>query len=155
VLLTNLIDTTEYPATSLVDLYFRRWRIEEQYRDEKTQLDIESFHSHSENGIRQELLAVLVMCVISRTLIALLTDPDPNRLSTPQFKNAVRALANDVVLFTAAYPETALKVFRELIEEIARVQYYHPKTPRKSYPRVSRKPINKWQQDKSKRIADA
>jgi hypothetical protein len=155
VLLTNLIDTTEYPATSLVDLYFRRWRIEEQYRDEKTQLDIEAFHSHSENGIRQELLAVLVMCVISRTLIALLTDPDPNRLSTPQFKNAVRALANDVVLFTAAYPETALKVFRELIEEIARVQYYHPKTPRKSYPRVSRKPINKWQQDKSKRIADA
>lgn len=155
VLLTNLTGSRQYPAESLVELYFRRWRIEEQYRDEKLHLDIEMFHSHSENGIRQELLAVLVMCVISRTLIALLTDPNPDRLSTPQFKNAVRALASEVVVFTAAYPEIARNVFQELLVEITRVQYYHPKKPRKSYPRVSRKPINKWQQDKSKRIADA
>jgi len=67
----------------------------------------------------------------------------------------MRALASEVVVFTAAYPEIARSVFRELLEEIARVQHYHPKRPRKPYPRVSRKPINKWQQDKSKRIADA
>jgi len=64
-------------------------------------------------------------------------------------------LASEVVVFTAAYPEIARNVFQELLVEITRVQYYHPKKPRKSYPRVSRKPINKWQQDKSKRIADA
>ena len=151
VLLTNLLDHAQYPAASIVELYFRRWRIEEQYRDEKTHLGIENFHSQSENGIRQELFAVLVMCVISRTLMALMSEQD--KPHTPQFKNAIRAVAADAALLTATNPELALRLFRELLNEIARVKYYKPKSPRKPYPRVSRKPVNKWQQNKVKRMA--
>jgi len=155
VLLTNLVDSTRYSAEALVELYFRRWRIEEQYRDEKTHLDIESFHSRSENGIRQELLAVLAMCVISRTLMAMMTEQYPNRLHSPQFKNAVHTLSREAALLAAQQPEAALQIFRELLEEIARVKYYHPKKPRKSYPRVSQKPVNKWQTGKQRRRACA
>ena len=155
VLITNLLNSNRYTSQSIIELYFRRWRIEEQYRDEKTHLDIEKFHSQSVNGIKQELLSVIVMCVISRVMMVLVTEDDPNRLHTPQFKNATISLALDAAFLTAASPEVALHVFHELLVEISRVKYYKPKKPRKSYPRVSKKPINKWQQDKSKRIADA
>jgi len=47
-----------------------------QYRDGKTSLDIETFHSQTENGIRQELFAILSLAAITRTLLlALLTNP--------------------------------------------------------------------------------
>jgi hypothetical protein len=155
VLITNLLSQAQYPTASLVELYFRRWRIEEQYRDEKTHHQIETFHSRSENGVKQEMFAIVVMCVIARTLMVLLTEHDPERRCAPQFKNAMRALASEAALLTAKNPRLALSLFQELLKEIARVNYYLPKQPRKSYLRVSRKPVNKWQQDKSKKMANA
>ena len=155
VLITNLLNTSLYTSQSLIELYFRRWRIEEHYRDEKTHLDIETFHSQSVNVIKQELFAVIVMCVMSRVMMILVTDKSPDRLHSPQFKNATISLAMDVALLAAETPEAALRVFQELLAEISRVKYYNPKQPRTPYPRVSRKPINKWQQDKGKRMADA
>ena len=95
------------------------------------------------------------MCVISRVMMVLVTENDPSRLHSPQFKNATISLAMDVASLTAQNPAVALLVFQELLIEMCRVKYYKPKKPRKSYPRVSRKPINKWQQDKAKRIANA
>ena len=50
--------------------------MEVHYRDEKTSLDIETFHSQPENGIRLELFAILIMAVIARTVMVLITDPD-------------------------------------------------------------------------------
>lgn len=155
VLITNLLNSNRYPSQSIIELYFRRWRIEEQYRDEKTHLDIETFHSQSVNGIKQELLAILVMCVISRVMMVLVTENDPDRLHSPQFKNATISLAREAALLTAENPEIAVPIFQELLVEISRVKYYKPKKPRQSYPRVSRKPINKWQQDRAKKIAEA
>ena len=130
-------------SRSLIELYFRRWRIEEHYRDEKTHLDIETFHSQSVNGIKQELFAVIVMCVISRVMMVLVTEKSPDRLHSPQFKHATISLAMDAALLTAENPEVALRIFQELLAEISRVKYYKPKKTRKPYPRVSRKPINK------------
>ncbi len=92
VLITNLLNSDLYTSQSIIELYFRRWRIEEQYRDEKTHLDIETFHSQSVNGIKQELLAVIVMCVISRVMMVLVTEDDPTRRYSPQFKNATIAV---------------------------------------------------------------
>jgi len=155
ILITNLLNRELYSSESLIELYFRRWKIEEQYRDEKTYLDIETFHSRSENGIRQELFAVVIMCVISRTMMALVSENSPEITHRPQFKNAIISLAMDAAVLVADDPEVALQIFRDLLIEMRRVKYYKPKKPRKSYTRVSRKPINKWQQDKSKRMADA
>lgn len=155
VLLTNLFDKTEFSAESIIELYFRRWKIEEHYRNEKTYIDIERFHSRTENGIRQEMFAVLVMCVIARIMMDLAVPKTLEVKYTPQFKNAIISLALDAAVLTPDDPISALHIFEELLEEIARVKYYKPKIPRKSQPRVSHKPINKWQQSKARRKDNA
>ena len=155
VLLTNLPDEPRFAAPAVIELYFRRWAVELQYRDEKTSLDIETFHSETENGILQELFAILVMAVIARTLAVLMTDPDRDPKAEPQFKHAMITLAQEAAVLAPRCPELALMIFTELLDEIARVRYYPPKTPRPSQPRVSKKPVNKWQVDKAKRMEEA
>jgi hypothetical protein len=155
VLLANLPNEPRFAAAAVIAFDFRRWRLEIQYRDEKTSLDIETFHSQTENGIRQELFAVLVMAVIARALMALMTDPDHPTKAEPQFKHAMITLAQEAAVLAPRCPELALMIFSEPLQEIARVRYYPPKTPRPPQPRVSKKPINKWQVDKAKRMADA
>lgn len=71
VLLTNLFNKKRYSRMEIIDLYFKRWRVEEYYRDEKVTFEIERFHSKTVNGILQEFYAAMIMSVISRTLMAL------------------------------------------------------------------------------------
>lgn len=155
VLLANLPTEPRFAAPAVVGLYFRRWAVEVEYRDEKTSLDIETFHSQTENGIRQELFAILVMAVIARTLAALMTDPNHSAKAEPQFKHAMITLAQEAAVLAPRCPELALMIFSELLNEIARVRYYRPKSPRPPQPRVSKEPVNKWQIGKAKRVAEA
>ena len=155
VLLTNLFDTDYFPAADIVALYFRRWAVETHYRDEKTSLDIETFHSETENGIRQELFAVLIVAVIARLLSALMTDPDAPTATEPQFKHAVMSVAQEAFLLTPHRPELALALLQELLQEIARVRYYRPHKQRPAPPRISKQPINTWQMDRAKRRTGA
>lgn len=155
VLLTNLLDDRRFPTAAVIALYFRRWAVETQYRDEKTSLNVEVFHSHTENGIRQELFAILIVAVIARILMVLTTDREHPCAAEPQLKHAMITLATEAAVLTPHCPVVALAIFTELLTEIARVRYYPPKLPRPSQPRVSRKPINKWQINKNKRIMNA
>jgi hypothetical protein len=116
---------------------------------------IETFHSQTENGIRQELFAILIMAVIARLLMRLTTDPDPPSRAEPQFKHALINLAQEAAVLTPHDPALALSSFRELLHEMARVLYDRPKVPRPSPPRVCKKPLNKWQVDRAKRMAGA
>ncbi len=143
ILFTNLMDKREYSAASIRKLYFKRWQIEVQYRDEKCTQDIAHFHSKSVNGVKQELFASLVMMVIARILMHLET-VDIQR--PPQFKYAMGALAKEAYLMVADRPEIAMKLFVELLEDIRRVVYRRPKRKRKSYPRVSKTAANKWRE---------
>lgn len=151
VLLTNWFDTERFPAAEVIALYFRRWAVETHYRDEKTSLDLETFHSETDNGIRQELFAILIVAVIARLLSALMTDPDDSAGAEPQFKQAAMTLAQEAFLLTPQCPALALTLFQDLLHEIARVRYYRPKKPRPAPPRISKQPFNKWQIDRAKR----
>ena len=155
VLLTSLINTTAFPADSIVELYFRRWEVESYYRDEKVFLGLESFHSKTENGIRQELFAVMIMSVIARLMMVFEPAPCPQQKSRPQFKNAVMALAADAALLAPERPELAIAIFREVLNEIARVRYFHPKKQRPPQPRVCKASINKWKQGRADKLAVA
>ena len=152
VLLTNLMEADGFSAETLIALYFRRWAVETHYRDEKTSLAIETFHSQTENGIRQELFAILIMAVITRLLMRLTTDPEHPSRAEPQFKHALISFAQEAAVLTPKDPVLALLILSELIDEMARVLYYRPKIPRPSQPRVCKKPINKWQVDRAKRM---
>jgi len=152
VLLTNLPDDGRFPVQAVLELYWRRWAVEVHSRDEKTSLDIETFHSQTENGIRQELFAILIMAVIARTMMVLMTDPKHPSGAHPQFKHAIITLASEAALLTPTCPDVALGIFQELLCEIARVQYYPPKVLRPATPRVSKQPMNTWRSEKRQRM---
>ena len=153
VLLTNLFDRKTFASAEVVSLYFRRWAVEDHYRAEKIYLDVETFHSKTENGIRQELFAVLIMSVVTRILMRLSSPPTPH--IEPQFKHAVMTMAADAALLVPEQPDVAAEIFQEVLTEIARVKYYRPKNPRPPTPRVSRQPISKWQQGKTQKLNTA
>lgn len=157
VLLSNLFDKTTFTRADIIQLYFRRWRVETHYRDEKTSLDITTFHSRSVNGVKQELFAVLIMAVIARTLAAVATAPvkGEKTVAEPQFKHAVITLSNDALAMVAEDPVQALRIFDDILNEIRRVLYHRPIIPKLSQPRVSKTPLNKWRNAKRKNIMRA
>lgn len=156
VLLTNLFDLNEFRSDEIISLYFRRWEVENYYRDEKVFLEIEKFHSKTPNGIRQELFAIIAMTVITRILMVTVEDSNEAAVkSEPQFKNSIITLASDMAVFASQNPVKTLEVFQDILTEICRVRYYRAKKPRQSQPRVTKKPINKWAEGKTKKLASA
>jgi hypothetical protein len=159
VLLTNLVDLRRFPRTAIIALYSRRWAVETHYRDEKTLQHIEQFHSRTPEGIRQELFAILIGCVIARTLTALAVPSESietaQSLIRPQLKNAVMRFAHDAALLIPAHLGPAFVIFQELLQAIRHVKYYTPKAPRPSRPRVNKHPANKWHCDRQKKLNDA
>ena len=152
VLLTNLLNQSRYPREEIVGLYFRRWEIETNYRNEKVVLGIEQFHGKSANSIRQELYAVTIMSVISRALMV-----ETSRVHGPstaefQFKNAIMTLAGEAAVLAPDDPDKAVEIFSEILAAISRVKYYRPKRPRASQPRASKRPPNKWCSGRRKKL---
>jgi Transposase DDE domain len=156
VLLTNLLDIRVFPLQDLVALYWHRWAVENHYRDEKILQHIEQFHSRTPNGIRQELFAILISCVIARTLTALSVPSEAHEtarcLVHPQLKNALMSVAREAACLAPVSPAQALRIFQELLQAIRQVKYYKPKKPRPSCPRVNKQPPNKWQAERQKKL---
>jgi len=159
VLLTNLVDPRRFPRTAIIALYWRRWAVETHYRDEKILQHIEQFHSRTPDGIRQELFAILIGCVIARTLTALAVPSESietaQSLVRPQLKNALMRFARDAALLMPAHIGPALVILQELLHAIRQVKYYKPKSPRPTRPRVNKHPANKWQSDRQRKLNNA
>ena len=159
ILLTNLVDTRRFPRTAIIALYWRRWAVETHYRNEKTLQHIEQFHSRTPDGIRQELFAILIGCVIARTLTALAVPSEAietaHSLVRPQLKNALMSFARDAALLIPAHAGHALVILHELLHAIRQVKDYKPKAPRPTRPRVNKHPANKWQADRQKKLNHA
>jgi hypothetical protein len=144
VLLTNLLNQTSFPKEEIIELYFRRWAIEDHYRSEKVVLEIEKFHGKTPNSIRQELFAVVIMSVIARTLMVVTSQVHGPRTAEFQFKNAIMTLATEAAILVPHDPQRAVEIFSEILQAISRVKYYRPKSPRPPQSRVTKKPPNKW-----------
>lgn len=144
VLLTNLFNMQIFTSNEITNLYFRRWEVENHYRNEKTILDIEKFHGKSPNTIRQELFAIMIISVISRILMDLSVYGHHHGKGQPQFKNTVITIAHDAAALTPDNPAFAVNVFKELLDEIAKVRYYPSRKKRPSQPRVTKRKINRW-----------
>jgi hypothetical protein len=159
VVLTNLIDRRRFPRPAIIALYWRRWAVETHYHDEKTLQQIERFHSRTPDGIRQELFAILIGCVIARSLTALSVPSESletaQSLVRPQLKNALLSFARDAALLMPAHPAHALVILQELLHTICQVKDYKPKIPRSSRPRVNKQSANKWQVDRQKKLNQA
>jgi hypothetical protein len=145
VLISNFLDQKNYSRKDLIELYYKRWKVEEYYRVEKIVLDVERFHSRTQNGIFQELYAAMIMTVISRVM-GVLSEKihEFDSRTKVQSKNAMIALAYEAAILVPDDPESAVRLFVELLDEMARVKYYPPKIPRPSQPRISKQSRNKW-----------
>lgn len=142
-LLTNLLDSKMYKAEDVLDLYRKRWVIENHYRNEKVHVEIEKFHSRSANGVRQEFYAAATVAVISRILIWRSHSFGGNKIE-PQFKNALLCCSHFAALFVCQNEKRSLRLFEIVLECIARTKYYRHKKPRPYQPRISKQPHNKW-----------
>ena len=86
VLFTSLLDKKQFSSKEIIELYFRRWEVESYYRDEKIFIDIDTFHSRTVNGIRQELFAAVIMSVIARILMVNVNVVNVNTMEIEQPK---------------------------------------------------------------------
>jgi hypothetical protein len=155
VLLTNLLNQSTFSREEIIDLYFRRWAIEDHYRSEKVVLEIEQFHGKTPNSIRQELFGIVIMSVIARTLMAMASKVHGPKGAEFQFKNAVMTLAKEAAVLVPNDPQKALEIFSLILREIKRVRYYRPNSPRPSQPRVTKRPPNKWCSGRREKLKNA
>ena len=152
VLLTNMLNKSNFPREEIIQLYFRRWAIEDHYRTEKVVLEIEKFHGETPNSIRQELFAVMIMSVIARTLMMISSRVYGPRGAEYQFKNAVMTLASEAAVLVPKEPQSAVEIFSEVLKAISRVRYYRSKKTRPTQPRVTKRAPKKWCVSKRKKM---
>jgi hypothetical protein len=150
VFVTNLFDNKKYTTKDIGDLYYERWTVETYYRHEKEFAEIERFHSKKENGIKQELFGICIMTLITRTIAANNTEEQNIRVKEPQFTNALLVISSDISLFNCK-GEKREKYNQWMIKKIVEVVYYYEEKGR-SYPRISKQPHNKWQDDRMRKI---
>ena len=155
VLLTNLLNQSTFAKEEIINLYFRRWAVEDHYRNEKVVLEIEKFHGKTPNSIRQELFGIVIMSVIARTLMAVASKVLGPKGAEFQFKNAVMTLAKEAAVLVPDDPQKAIEVFCHILREIKRVRYYRPNSPRPSQPRASKRPPNKWCSGRREKLQNA
>jgi hypothetical protein len=136
-LATSLLDAKDYPATEIVQLYGRRWRIETAFEQLKARLSADVLRSHSPDGIRKEFAARCIALNLVHSILleaASLHHVDPMRLS---FAHAVRA----ILIFSPALAcESVLRlpqIYRALIAEIA--HHLVPERPGRIEPRAVRR----------------
>lgn len=136
-LATSLLDGEAYPASEIVELYARRWRIETLFREMKVALKADVLRSLTVDGVRKELAARMVALNAVRMIMlqaAVEHGTDPLRLS---FTHAVRA----VIVFAPAMataPAWALRdIYRAMLEEIA--SHRVPLRPGRNEPRAVRR----------------
>lgn len=60
VLMTNLLDTVQFPANCFGDLYHQRWRIEEAFKRLKHRLNLEHVSGLSQQAVLQDVAAKIV-----------------------------------------------------------------------------------------------
>lgn len=153
VILTNL-PMQNFPQEEIIALYYRRWEVENYYRDEKVTMEIETFHSKSPNGIRQELFCAVIVSVLTRIMIMLGSKDEKKERIEPQFKNALMILSDDMAILVSNAPSAAFKAINEMIMAIKRVKHYRPIKKRPTQLRINKQPPNKWIFNRGKAISN-
>ena len=153
VLGTTLLDAGRYPAADLADLYHGRWSVEELYKISKEMLEIESFHSHSERGVKQELYAHFTLIAMARLFASRSeqqfaarageVDRPPLRAN---FSHSLGAVERDLEALLLHEAPQLRDTLNRVLEHAARAP--QRERPGRSYPRQSRRPSKKWRNRK-------
>jgi len=152
VFITNLLDKMKFKRNEIISLYFKRWEVETNFRNEKQSLNIETFHSKSYNGVMQELYAICILNLISRIISAKLVDEENIQKKEPQYKHSIVTIANNITAFLTKKIDFGLKIFKVMINEILSVLYYKEDKKNKSQPRVNKSANSKWHINRGRKL---
>jgi hypothetical protein len=136
-LATSLLDAEKYPATEIIGLYARRWRIETMLKHVKIELSADVLRSKTPEGVRKEICARLMALNIIRTIMleaALTNGVDPLRVSFIHALRAVLAFAPAL----ASEPAWKLpRIYDAMLAEVA--SHLVPYRPGRNEPRMIRR----------------
>jgi hypothetical protein len=120
ILITNMFDHKQYPASELAALYHERWEIEIAFGEIKNTLNSNSvLRSKKPELVKQEIWGLIISHFAIRQLMvkaALDHDKDPDDLS---FKGSAEAIKRSIPLAASLPPEKLIEWKDSLIEEIA------------------------------------
>jgi hypothetical protein len=136
-LATSLLDAETYPASEIVELYARRWRIETLFREEKVALKADVLRSLTAEGVKKELAARMVALNAVRVIMleaAISHGTDPLRIS---FVHAVRAVIVFAPAMATAPGWKLPEIYRAMLAEIA--SHRVPLRPGRNEPRAVRR----------------
>ena len=151
-LATTLLDRRRYSRPALADLYHARWGVQEHYKLVKRLLRLEPFHGQSEDLVLQELWACFTLVAMTRLFANHCEAEMPSAAGKPplraNFNNSLRTVSQHVEWLllqqSAALSTTVDAILRGM--DCCRQR----ERPNRSYPRVSRRPDDRWRSTKKK-----
>ncbi len=121
VLMTSLLDTREYPAEDIADLYRQRWQVEESYKVKKCRMMLEDFSGLTPEIILQDFHAkVFAECLTSALILDVDDQVEAYNLRTKhEYKVSITACVAKmkntlVLLFMRRSPVPILGALRRL-----------------------------------------
>ncbi len=134
-LVTTLLDTREYPAPDIAQLYLRRWNIELWFRDIKTTMGMEALRCRRPRMVHKQLEMFFLAYNLIRCLIlqaGTMGQIAPDRIS---FKGTVDALRQfSLAIAQAPSKKKQKQLLHQLLLVIARDQV--PERPGRREPRA-------------------
>lgn len=154
VLVTNLLDRRKYSSGSLLKLYRKRWSVETFYGRIKRMLNFERFHSKTYNGVMQEIFAHLLVLSLAAlaSFAAAARAGIPGETVIPSFTNATQVVRDLLVPMLEGSPPRRRLTAENMIREVGAVLLRRQSG--RSYPRVSKQPIQSWNLKKSKKLRE-
>jgi hypothetical protein len=135
--LLALFTTLEAPAEALVALYGKRWRIETDLRTLKSTLQLEQLTCTSTEMIAKEILMGMLAYNLVRAVTyvaAQAAGVQPREFSFTQVRNVVNAFAPRIA--AAPDPQTAQRLYQDMLYYASRARLPKRRRPRPSYPRA-------------------
>ena len=137
VLMTNLLDTTRFPAHRFTGLHHQRWRIEEAFKRLKHRLNLEHASGLSQLAVEQDV-AAKVFCDNLQALVTLEARGSDVLADRERINRAYAHTALKHLLPALLLGKKVAKLLRNLLTLIAKQTYLHRENlskPRKSRPK--------------------
>jgi len=158
IFLTSLTDQHAHPASTLIQLYAQRWRIETGFRELKLWHGLERFHTRRPAGIAQEVCALMVFQMLASELEARArltlglperqvgqADPPVLGLPQPVFRFNRRLVADEVVNILLAGSKGDADIDAVFHQAMLRLwRYRQTVRPGRSFPRRRISPLRGW-----------
>jgi hypothetical protein len=93
-IITTLLDSVQYPAAELAELYFKRWNVELFFRDIKTTMGMDILRCQTPEMIRKEILMHFIAYNCVRRLMYEAAEEANIEVRVVSFKGSLQALRN-------------------------------------------------------------